>query len=329
VPQLNPSVTVIVPVLDEIEGIEECLASLATQDYPGDLSVVVADGGSTDGTRERVMAWSGRIEVQLVDNPRHRQAPGLDLAAGAARGEILVRGDGHTVYAPDYVATSIRALQSSGAGAVGGALRPVGTTRFGRAVAAAMRSRLATGPAKFHRPRAQGDADTVYLGAFARSDYLTVGGFRDFPSGAGEDADFYFRMRRRGLRVHLDPAIRSEYRPRRTPAALFRQHFRYGRAKSELLWANGVFPSARPLAPALLVLGLVAGLGVGPALGWWPLIVVGGVWLLILALSASSAPRLFPLVVLAGIVMHLAYGLGVWWGLVRGPGPVRRSLVAK
>src|SRR3989304_6726952 len=87
------------------------------------------------------------------------------------------------------------------------------TTRFGRAIAVAMGSRLATGPARFPRPDGRGDVDTVFLGAFARAGFVALGGFRDFPSGAGEDADFFFRMRRGGGRVHLHPALRGEDRP--------------------------------------------------------------------------------------------------------------------
>jgi len=322
----TPSVTIILAVLDEAESIDACLGSLAAQDYPGDLTVVVADGGSGDDTRIRIAAWMGRVRLTVIDNPRRRQAFGLNLAAAASAGEILVRADGHTTYAPDYVSTVVRALEESGAGAAGGPMTAVGSTRFGAAVAAAMRSPFATGPGRFHRTGAGGDVDTVYLGAFRRDTFMELGGYRALPSGAGEDADFYFRMRRRGLRIRLDPAVRSEYRPRQRVGALWLQHFRYGRAKAELLWANGVFPSLRPLGPALLVAALVAGIATGPMVGWWPLGMVGAAWLLVLGAAAATAPRLAPGVMLAAAVMHLAYGLGLWWGLLRGPQPVRRAL---
>jgi glycosyltransferase involved in cell wall biosynthesis len=47
------SVSVILPVLNEAEHIDGVLDDLLGQDYDGPLEVIVADGGSTDGTREK------------------------------------------------------------------------------------------------------------------------------------------------------------------------------------------------------------------------------------------------------------------------------------
>jgi succinoglycan biosynthesis protein ExoA len=315
------------PVLDEAAGIDEVLESVAAQDYRGEWEVVIADGGSTDGTLDRLAAWTARMpRWRVVHNPERTQSPGINLAVAQATGEVIVRMDAHTTYEPDYVTRSVEALVGSGAVAVGGAMAPEGTTRFGRAVAAAMRSPLMIGPARFHRHGASGEVDTVYLGAFRRADFLDAGGLRSFPSNAGEDADLYHRWRKQGRSVLLDPGIRSTYRPRSTASSLLRQNFRYGRAKAELLWANGAWPSWRPAAPLLLVGALVAGglvWGVGgPA---WPLVLVVAAWAVALVVAAPLR-RILPLVVAVGALMHLAYGVGLWWGLVRGPRPVRRWL---
>ena len=52
-----------------------------------------------------------------------------------ARGEIIVRVDGHTFIAPDYVRQCVEILQRSGAESVGGRMDAVGTNCFGRAMA--------------------------------------------------------------------------------------------------------------------------------------------------------------------------------------------------
>ncbi len=324
--EATPEVALLIATYNEAERIAACLDSLVVQDYPGPMRVVVADGGSTDGTVVEAQRFRDRLDLTVVANPERRQGPGLNRAAGVVSSEYLIRIDAHTVYAPDYVSQSMATLRASGAGAVGGALAPVGTTRFGRAVAAAMRSPLATGPAKFHRPDMAGEVDTVYLGAFRRADFMALGGYRAFPSGAGEDADFYHRMRRRGWRVHLDPEIRSAYEPRASPGGLLRQHFRYGQAKAEMLWANGAFPSWRPAAPALLLVGVVVGAVVAVTGTVWPLGTVLGLWLMVLVGAWVFARAGSPLVPLAAAVMHFGYGSGLWWGVLRGPGPVRRML---
>jgi succinoglycan biosynthesis protein ExoA len=318
------AVTIILPVLNEVEFIDHTLGGLLGQDYSGGIEVVVADGGSTDGTRERLDGWSSRDpRVVVVDNPDRRQAFGLNRAAATASHEVLIRADGHTSYAADYVRRSVEGVVELDA-AIGGRMNPVGRTRFGRAVAAAMNSPLTMGPARFHHAEVREEVDTVYLGAFSREGFDAVGGFRSFPSGSSEDADFYFRWRRSGGRVFVDPAIVTRYTPRDRPGALWRQYFRYGLGKAEMLWANGRFPSARPLAPAALVLGLVSGAALGLATGhWWPLGAVVAAWSALLAWVGARSGEPFLLVMAAAGIMHLAYGLGTVWGLVRGPGPVR------
>ena len=322
----HPSVTVILPVLDEADHIDDVMADLMAQDYQGPVEVIVADGGSTDGTLQKLAAVAeqgGRVRV--IENPDARQAFGLNRAAAEAKGDILVRADGHTRFAPDYVRRSVEVLSETG-GAVGGRMSPMGKTPFGRAVMAAMRSPLTMGPGRFHHATEREEVDTVYLGAFSREEFEELGGFRPFPSGSSEDADFYYRWRSSDRKVFVDPSIVSTYTPRDTPRSLWRQYFRYGQGKAEMLWLNGELPSLRPMAPLLLVLGAVAGVALGILSGaWWPLLAGLGVWLLLLLGVAVTSGESIPRVLSAAGIMHLAYGLGMVWGLTRGPGAVRRS----
>jgi glycosyltransferase involved in cell wall biosynthesis len=313
----------VLAVFNEATAIDECLASLAAQDYDGDWEVLVADGGSTDGTVDRIGEWSEQLRVRIFDNPERLQSKGLNLLAGVATAEILVRADAHTTYAPDYITRSVSALLSTGARAVGGPMRPEGSTAFGRAVARAYQSKIGIGPAPFHHSEENVEADTVYLGTMARQTFLDQGGLRTLPSGVAEDADFYYRLRQRGGRVMVVPAIRSRYRPRQTPGALWRQFYRYGLGKADMLYINGEFPSWRPLAPLALLMGLLASVVLGLATGWWlPLLVLVGLWLLVLIVGARGAP----IGVAAIAIMHIGYGLGLVRGLLRFPDAVREAV---
>ena len=318
-----PSISVILAVLDEAQFIDDTLSDLLGQVYPGSLEVVVADGGSKDGTREKLAHRASQDDRLLViENPKKGQAQGLNLAAAEASGEILVRADGHTRYSNDYVATSVKSLQEL-KGAVGGRMNPFGSNRFGRAVAAAMNSPLTMGPGRFHHATRIEEVDTVYLGAFPKQGFEEIGGFRSFPSGTSEDADFYYRWRRSGRKVFVNPDIDTRYTPRDSAGALWRQYWRYGQGKSEMLWANGRFPSLRPLAPMALVVALVTGLVLGLFAGWWwPLWALTLAWVILLLVVASSSEEPAHLVMLAAAIMHLAYGLGALYGLIRGSGPV-------
>ncbi len=322
-----PPATIILAVLDEVASIDGVLDALIAQSYDGSIELVVADGGSVDGTRERLDERARRDpHVVVIDNPGRRQSPGLNLAAERASDGFLIRADGHTIYGSDYVRNSVAALLDTDAVAVGGRMNPVSEDGFGAAVAGAMNSPMAL-PARFHHAEERQSVDTVYLGAFRRSDFLDIGGFRSFPSGTSEDADLYARWRSQGRTVLVDPSIRSQYEPRGSVGALWRQYFRYGKGKAEMLWVNRRFPSPRPLAPALLTLGLMVLALVAILSGtWWPLATLVGLWLVwLLVIGVRSSASTIG-VMTAVAVMHLSYGLGLMWGLIRGPGPVRRVL---
>jgi len=307
-------------VLDEAAFIDPCLQSLAEQDYPGVMEVVIADGGSKDGTIKRAEAWSGALpNLRVIDNPKRIQSHGLNLAAGEATGEILIRADAHATYSTDYVLRSVETLLETGAAAVGGVQVASGNTRFGKAVAAAMAAPLAVGPARFRHAKERTETDTVYLGTFRKSDWERLGGWRTLPSGVAEDADFYFRWKEQGARILVEPRIESTYYPREKITSLWRQFFRYGIGKADMLYVNGRWPSWRPTAPLLLVTGLLTTVVLALTWSWWPLMALIAIWLGVLAVAARGRP----LAILAAAVMHLAYGLGLLRGLLRWPAAVR------
>jgi cellulose synthase/poly-beta-1,6-N-acetylglucosamine synthase-like glycosyltransferase len=318
----HPPVCVILPVLNEYDAIDACLGSLRAQDYRGEMAVVVADGGSADGTLDRLERWQlDWAALAVIDNPHGVQSKGLWLAALSTDAEILVRADAHTTYAADFVSRSVEALLQSEAVAVGGPMRPASKTNFGAGVCAAMNHPLGIGPARFHSGREPAFVDTVYLGTFRRADFVDVRGMRTLPSRVAEDADLYYRWRRAGRLILLDPGIRSTYTPRETPVQLWRQFYRYGKGKADMLIVNGEFPSMRPLAPLGLVMALFIGTVLLP-ISAWPLLTVLAVWLGALSISM----RFRPATVAASTIMHLSYGLGLLRGLLRRPASVRAAV---
>ena len=87
-----PFVSVIVPVRNEAAFIADLVGAILNQDYPQDrMEVIIADGRSTDGTREIIAALAAdHPQLMLVDNPRRVVSTGLNLAIADVR--VLVRG---------------------------------------------------------------------------------------------------------------------------------------------------------------------------------------------------------------------------------------------
>jgi glycosyltransferase involved in cell wall biosynthesis len=250
-------VTVVIPTFNEQQHLGATLASVRDQTYDGIVEVIIADGRSTDRTRELAREFAG---VRIVDNPARAQSAGLNRALEAARGEIVVRVDGHCVIAADYVERCVDALASSGAAMVGGGMTPAcdgpSSSAMQRGIAAAMASRLGAGPARFHVGGEAGWVDTVYLGAFHTEDARAVGGYAE-DVGVNEDAEFAIRMGARGG-IWFDPSIRSVYVPRSTVATLGRQFYRYGCSRALTSRRHPSQVRLRQLVAPALVLGMVS-----------------------------------------------------------------------
>lgn len=323
-----PSVTIVLPTLNEREFIRDAIDSLADQDYPHISEVLVVDGGSSDGTRE-IATRPSAVSVRVVDNPAVTAAGAMNRGLEEASGDVIVRADAHTLYAPSYVRRCVEVLLESNADNVGGRMQAVGTTRFGRAVAAVTSSPFGVGPGRFHYAEGRAEVETVYLGCWWTKTLRELDGWDQTSlQWAAEDQELNFRLRLRGGVVLLDSSIESWYFPRDSAPALRRQYFNYGVAKASTLAKHGRLPYLRPLAPAVMVLGaLTCAILPGRRHRWLRrlLIPVGhGVASSGFALSLSRRPGVRFRDALAAVeICHWSYGVGFWVGasrMVRGQG---------
>lgn len=318
----RPYVSVVLPTFQEEEFIFDCLTSLKNQDYPSLDEILVVDGRSTDATREIAEAFGHGVRV--IDNPRRTAAAAMNVGIAAARNEVIVRVDAHTLYDSDYVSKSVKALIETGATLVGGRMVPIGTTRFGRAVVAVTTSPFGVGPGRFHYAAEAQEVETVYLGCFMKSDVVAVGGYDDLSlQWAAEDQELNFRLRKAGGTIWLDPSIRSVYFPRQTPRALWRQYHNYGLCKASTLKKHRQLPYFRPMIPALMVMGTAVWIALTVLLGlWWLAPTPLALYALGAAFVARRLSRDTPSVSWANVISalgicHWSYGLGINRGFGR------------
>lgn len=319
-----PFVTVVMPVRNEAALIRRSLDAVLAQDYPRDrIEILVVDGQSIDETVSIVQAVAARdARVRMLPNPGRIQARALNIGLDAARGAVIVRVDGHTIVAPDYVRQCVSLLRMTGASNVGGPQRCVGVTAWGRAIAAAYRSPFGV-PSRFRVSRRAGYVDTVYMGAWPREVFERVGRF-DETLDVNEDYEHNYHIRRAGGRIYLSPDIRSDYYGRQTPGALWGQFFRYGRGKVQVLFRHPA--SARPrhlVAPAW-----VAAVVVGAILAsfhrrftrlWGALVLSYAVASAAASIRAAESNRreLLPRLPVVFACMHVGWGAGFWCGVFR------------
>ena len=331
-------VSVIAPCRNEVAYIDAFCDSVLSQKLPEGwrLEVLVADGGSDDGTRRRLaQRVAADTRLVAVDNPGCIVSTGLNVCLEQARGDVIVRMDIHTYFAPDYVAECIDALQRTQADNVGGAWVAEGVGPTGRAIAAAFQSRWVVGGARSRDMAYEGEVDTVYLGCWPRQTLARIGGF-DETLVRNQDDEHNLRLRLAGGRIWQSARIRSWYRPRDRLAYLFRQQYQYGYWRPFVMRKHGRPGSVRQLVPAAFVAALCGGALIAVR---WPTPLLGVLMAYAVYLSAVSlviatgqsrdavAPRfsatrlrliasMFAHLLLVIPAYHLGYGLGGWRGLM-------------
>jgi glycosyltransferase involved in cell wall biosynthesis len=307
----HPSISVILPVLNEETHLEEAVHSILSQDYQGKLEVILAVGPSRDRTLEIAQSISRRdSRVVLVDNPSGRTAAGLNIALNKSQSPVVVRVDGHAHIPKDYLTLIVEILNKTGAVNVGGVMAAVGTTAFERAVAGAMRSTLGVGASRFHTGGEAGIVDTVYLGAFRREALVAIGGFDERFTRA-QDWELNFRLRENGGIVYFDPRLHVTYRPRSTVQALAKQYFEYGRWRRVVSRRHSGTINYRYLAPPFALVGFTLSLIAGFFL---PILFIPAAIYLLFVLAASvriaSSIREYFLLLTVIPTMHFAWGAG-------------------
>jgi succinoglycan biosynthesis protein ExoA len=318
---MQPRVTIAMPAYNEARYIEACIASVQAQDYPRELiEILVADGRSTDRTRD-ILAQLAAADprIRMIDNPARLQAAGLGLLVKQAAGDIFVRMDVHCEYAPDYVRKCVEALERTGADNVGGAQRAKAKTFFQRALCAALASPLGVGGAKYRSAEAEGFVDTVFLGAFRRRVFETVG-LWDPGAITNEDAELNQRILDSGGQIYLSREIVVHYFPRDSFRTLAKQYYKYGRGRARTLLKLGSFPNLRPVAPFAMVVGATALVVVPPL---WPIAPLAFAAYALASgaeavrLGGALGPAAIPMVWAMFPVLHASHGVGFAAGLLQ------------
>ena len=249
----SPTVSIVIPMLNESGFIEPCLEGFAAQTFGTDgLEVIVVDGGSVDGSRSAVEQFARRHGwCSVVDNPSRRASSAFNIGVRHSSGDYIALFSAHGEPDPEYVARSVQALIDTGAAGVGGTYVHEGGDPVSRAVGLAMVSPF--GMASPHRwMDRRGEVDTISHPVYRAEVLRSVDPF-DETLERNSDYELNWRLREAGHRLVFDPEISSIYRPRSSLPALWRQFWWYGRWKERVVRRHPASLRPRHVVPPLAV----------------------------------------------------------------------------
>lgn len=294
--------SLIVTVLNEVATIDELLASIASQSCPPD-EVVVADGGSTDGTWERLHVWCDQLPLTLIRAPGASIARGRNLAIAAAQHDVIAVTDAGVRLEHEWLQRLLEHLDD-GIDVASGFFAPEAHSLFEAAMGATVL------PAR-EDVRAETFLPSSRSVAFRREAWECVGGYPEWLDYC-EDLVFDLALKRAGCRFAFAPEAVVHFRPRGSLTAFFRQYYLYARGDGKAdLWRR------RHAIRYASYVALIVLMRAGPA--GWPLAALGGLaycgrpWAR-MPRREPEAVALVPVIRLVGdLAKMLGYPVGVWW----------------
>jgi biofilm PGA synthesis N-glycosyltransferase PgaC len=235
-------VTVLIAARNEAERIEETIAYIARQDYPGPIRVLLADNGSTDGTRAIAEAFGAAscLDVRCIVEPRPGKCHALNSGLEAVETELVITLDADTLLHPKAIRQLVARLLSSPAD-----VKAVAGSVLVRNSRDSLWTRMQEwdyflGIASVKRMQGLYQGTLVAQGAFSLYRTQAVLAAGGWPDAIGEDIVLTWQLMRQGARVYYEPsAVAFTVAPARLV------HFARQRAR----WARGMIEGLRSVKP--------------------------------------------------------------------------------
>lgn len=320
---MNKSVSIVIPCRNEENYIKKCVESFLEQSYPQELlKIIVADGMSTDKTREIIKSMQKKhSNIILLDNEGLSAPKGMNLGIKHTNSDIVIIFGAHSYADKNFVIENVKALENEEVGCAGGLITTVNNTDKGAAIAEAMSCPFGVGNALFRYAEKETFVDTVAFGAYRRTVLEEVGLF-DEELVRNQDDELNFRVEKSGAKILLSPKIKSTYYSRGDFKKLWRQYYQYGFWKVRVIQKHKRPASIRHLIPLMFVLFLTLG---GALSIFSKFIRIGYLSVLSLyiildlmfsfKISKKKSFRYFKYLVVSFPLLHISYGLGFIMGL--------------
>ena len=315
--------SVICPIYNEEKYIAKCIESIIAQDYPKkNLEVLFVDGMSTDKTREIITQYQSKFPfVHLLDNPNKIVPYAMNIGIKAAKGDFIIRLDGHALYPNNYFSQLVEWHKKlPNAWNIGGVCdtKVVNSTPESEAIAKVMSDKFGVGNSTFRTGANKEylEVDTVPFGAYKSFVFDKIGLYNERLARV-QDIELNKRIKHAGGKIYLVPSIHCTYIPRDNYKAFYRNRYQTGYwvIKTCFITKTTKNLGLRHFIPAMFVLALVLPLLLG--IIWRPFFLISatvallyiGVMLCRAIIIKDEKTNVLSLLK-AFCCIHFSYGLG-------------------
>jgi len=330
----QPELAVVVPVYNEEEDIERCLAALSNQTVDSkQYSIIVVDGGSTDRTLEILRKFmtqhtDNMPEIILLDNPKRSVPHARNIAMGALPDSVrfVLEHIGHAFVKEDYLELRLKAWKDAEEifgeklAGLGAKVLPDSSPSNRREVwiESAINSWLGHSDGQFAKFDKLETTKTPAFVLHRRACIEELGGW-DTRFITSQDSEFSMRILNAGYILARSPMTMIQMKKRSTLSQWWRMGHRYGFWRTKLIQK---YPSRARFAEFLPLIGLFLTIALFLTNNSYSMLPIVSYFGVLIIEGLSQSIRFRSLSVLLGcplclVLLHTSFTIGLTDGLIR------------
>lgn len=303
--------SIIVPVYNRPQEVEELLESLTKQDFKGDFEIIIVEDGSSSSSEEIVKKYKEQLTIQYFYKENSGAGASRNYGMQSALGNYFIVLDSDVIVPNQYLVEVKNALTQKFTDAFGGPDKAHESfTNLQKAINYSMTSVLTTGGIRGKKKSVGKFQPRSFNLGLSKKAFEVTDGFSKMKTG--EDIDLTFRLWEKGFETQLIEKAFVYHKRRSTLQQFFNQTFAFGTARPVL---NMKYPETAKLTywfPSLFLLGLAISM-VALFFGFWQLIVSYGFYFIAIffdSLTQNKRISVAFLSIFTTFTQFLGYGLG-------------------
>lgn len=308
---LKLNFSIIIPVYNRPQEIEELLESLTRQDTKIDVEIIIVEDGSSKTCQHIIEKYSDQLEINYFFKENSGPGASRNYGMKRAKGDYYIILDSDVILPKEYMRTISTQLEKTFTDGFGGPdAAHADFTNLQKAINYAMTSFLTTGGIRGKKKGIGKFQPRSFNMGISKKAFLHTNGFSDMR--AGEDIDFTFRLWEAGFETQLISKAFVYHKRRNTLGSFFRQTFAFGTARPVL---NRKYPETKKMTywfPSLFALGLDISI-IMLLFGFWYPIAFFGAYLTAVFADATVENKSVSvgfLSVITSLTQFFGYGLG-------------------